>query len=182
MKSRKSATQGMERRNQAFLGKSPIRVVACRSCGGTELRAFGSVLIEALGGDEPATEYIRSVPVKCSNCGRPIGKNTMVRCEEGEAVPLTARSESAKAISKESLPGWKGGTNLVFVEETILMQAQSAVTGCGKCVPAAEMTFDYILDAVTGCDPATTEYVLNRPAKCPRCMGKITEKTFVIAH
>ena len=36
-------------------------------------------------------------------------------------------------------------------------------------------------DAVTGCDPAVTEYVMSQPAKCPGCHRDVTEKTLVIA-
>jgi len=32
---------------------------------------------------------------------------------------------------------------------------------------------------VTGLDPAVTDYVLNDPAKCPKCRGDVTEKTLI---
>jgi hypothetical protein len=78
-------------------------------------------------------------------------------------------------------PCWEE-TNVVLVDETVLVEAQAHITGCEQCVPYAEITFDYILDAVTEHDPAVTEYVLCRAAKCPRCNEEVTEKTFVIAH
>ena len=36
-----------------------------------------------------------------------------------------------------------------------------------------------LLDEVTGRDGAEVDYVLSESAKCPRCIGTITEKTFV---
>jgi hypothetical protein len=36
-----------------------------------------------------------------------------------------------------------------------------------------------LLDQVTGSDPAVTDYILESPAKCPRCFHEIMEKTLV---
>jgi hypothetical protein len=55
------------------------------------------------------------------------------------------------------------------------------VVACECCATGAGISFDYVLDAVTGCDPGITEYVMSHPAKCPRCSGEVTEKTLVIA-
>jgi len=35
------------------------------------------------------------------------------------------------------------------------------------------------LDKVTGNNPGITDYVLSKPAKCPRCKSSITEKSLV---
>ena len=70
-------------------------------------------------------------------------------------------------------------TNVVLIDEATLLEAQAFISGCGNCTAHAEMTFDYILDAVTDDDPTLTEYVQCRPAKCPRCGQEISEKTLV---
>jgi hypothetical protein len=63
------------------------------------------------------------------------------------------------------------------LDESIVLEALQWVSGCERCSEHALIEFDYILDAVTGADPATTEYVMCRPMKCPYCWMQITEKT-----
>ena len=70
-------------------------------------------------------------------------------------------------------------TNIVLVDEPTLREALQWVSTCRGCNDYAGISFDYILDAMTGCDPSVTEYVLCRPARCPSCDGFITEKTLV---
>jgi hypothetical protein len=70
---------------------------------------------------------------------------------------------------------------VVVVSEHDLAEAQAFVVGCECCRPDAVLSFDYLLDAVTGCDPLATEYFMSRCACCPRCFGKIAEKTLVVA-
>jgi len=70
-------------------------------------------------------------------------------------------------------------TNIVLVDEPTLREAIQWVSGCQACSEYAGISFDYILDALTGCDPRFTEYVLCRPANCPECSSVITEKTQV---
>jgi hypothetical protein len=43
----------------------------------------------------------------------------------------------------------------------------------------AEIPFDVILDRVTGSDPSVTDYILEQPAKCPKCRRDVLEKTLV---
>jgi len=69
--------------------------------------------------------------------------------------------------------------NVVLIDESVLREALHWVSGCWACSEYATISFDYILDAITGCEPSVTEYVLCRPAKCPHCAGEITEKTAV---
>jgi hypothetical protein len=37
--------------------------------------------------------------------------------------------------------------------------------------------FDNIFDRITGADPSVTDYILEVPAKCPRCRREVLEKT-----
>ena len=70
--------------------------------------------------------------------------------------------------------------DMVLIDERMLREAQQWITGCEHCTDDAPITFDYLLDALTGCSPAVTEYVMCRPAKCPVCSAPITEKTMVV--
>jgi hypothetical protein len=152
--------------------KARTRVVACQACSGSVSRPFSSVLTEVLGAVGPAAEYVICEPVECPNCSRPIIENTMVRCED-------ECEERLMPAYPPDVPCWEE-TDVILVDEAALLEAQSVIAGCEQCVPYAEMTFDYILDAVTGYDPTKTEYVLCHSAKCPRCQGEVSEKTFVL--
>jgi hypothetical protein len=73
-------------------------------------------------------------------------------------------------------------TNIVLVDETLLAEAEGWIESCEQCSESsesAEYSFDQILDSVTGCDPAQTDYLMYRVARCPRCYSDITEKTLV---
>ena len=70
--------------------------------------------------------------------------------------------------------------DIVLINDWILRQAKVWVSGCERCAEYTPITFDYLLDAVTGCDPTKTEYVMCRPLKCPTCAGPIHEKTLVV--
>ena len=73
------------------------------------------------------------------------------------------------------------GENIVLVDEETLIEAQHCVSGCEHCAENASIAFDYLLDAITGCDPTVTDYVMCRPARCPGCSHSLTEKTRVVA-
>jgi len=66
---------------------------------------------------------------------------------------------------------------ILLLEESIVLEALQWVSGSERCSEHALIEFDYVLDAVTGADPAATEYVMCRPMKCPYCWKQITEKT-----
>ena len=69
--------------------------------------------------------------------------------------------------------------DVAFVEEPTVFGAEYHLSGCENCTEAASIPFDYLLDALTGCDPRLTEYLMSRLAQCPRCLGGINEKTLV---
>jgi hypothetical protein len=69
--------------------------------------------------------------------------------------------------------------NTVIVAERYLRAALQFVIGCEHCAEYSGITFEYLLDAITGCDPVTTQYVMCRPVHCPRCSREMTEKTLV---
>ena len=69
--------------------------------------------------------------------------------------------------------------NIAFINDPLIVGAESYLLGCHKCDQRSSLPFDYILDALTGCDPRFTEYLMYRLAQCPRCHGAINEKTLV---
>ena len=69
--------------------------------------------------------------------------------------------------------------DVAFVDEPFVLSAEDFVSGCQNCDDSAVIPFDYVLDAMTGCDPRLTEYLMYRLGKCPRCFGEINEKTLV---
>jgi hypothetical protein len=70
--------------------------------------------------------------------------------------------------------------NIVLVGAVTLHMAVKLIESCEHCNPSdAEIPFDNILDRVTGSDPSVTDYVLEKPAKCPNCRREILEKTLV---
>jgi hypothetical protein len=67
--------------------------------------------------------------------------------------------------------------DIVLIDESAIQQAEDLISACQTCSPEAELTLDYLLDSLTGRNPAVTEYLLRRPARCPRCRAEVTEKT-----
>jgi hypothetical protein len=68
---------------------------------------------------------------------------------------------------------------VMLVDEEELACAEGLLAGCEGCTEGAHLPLDYLLDALTSADPLTTEYLLPRPLRCPRCRSEVTEKTAV---
>jgi len=61
-----------------------------------------------------------------------------------------------------------------------LREAERLIESCEACNPEdAQIPFDNILDRVTGSDSKVTDYILEKPAKCPNCRRDVLEKTLV---
>jgi hypothetical protein len=71
-------------------------------------------------------------------------------------------------------------TDIYFVNDEVLEAAESLIAACERCAPYADLSFDYIIDELTGCDPTRTEYLLPRVAACRHCGNAISEKTLVV--
>jgi len=70
--------------------------------------------------------------------------------------------------------------NVVLVDTATVREIERLIDSCAHCNPTgAEIPFDYVLDRVIGCDPTLTHYILEQPAKCPRCRNDILEKTLI---
>jgi hypothetical protein len=169
----RSATAGVQlvALGEESILKAQSRVVACQECSASVSRPFGSVLVEILGALSPQSEYVVCAPAFCPNCDQPIVESTLVRCE-GEIGEATA-------APMPDLTPCSDDVNVVLINEQLLCEVQTFISGCERCSATAQMTLDYILDAVTGHDPSVTEYVMCRPATCSRCKREVTEKTLV---
>jgi hypothetical protein len=76
-------------------------------------------------------------------------------------------------------PAWED-TSIVLIDLEVLRQAEDQVLSCESCLPkSAQVPFDWLLDWLTNSDSSITDYLLPRPAVCPRCKAEILEKTLV---
>ena len=69
--------------------------------------------------------------------------------------------------------------DIVLVDEAVVLEAEQWLSACERCVDNAAIAVDYLLDALTGCNPAVTEYLMCRAARCPSCFAELNEKTLV---
>jgi len=79
------------------------------------------------------------------------------------------------------LPFDRLAPKVILIDECTLAKAESFISGCQHCAWTSEITFDHLLDAVTGSDPIETEYVISGAPRCPCCKREVTEDTFVLA-
>jgi len=77
--------------------------------------------------------------------------------------------------------GFREAQTVVLLGPDTLRQAVRLVAACESCSPEASLSFDYVLDGVTGNDPTVTDYLLaaSSGARCPRCHRELTERTRV---
>jgi hypothetical protein len=71
--------------------------------------------------------------------------------------------------------------HIALIDEATLLRAEDYLAGCERCVEDPAISFEYVLDALTGCDPVNTEYIMCRPAVCSNCSSQVTEKTLITA-
>jgi len=69
--------------------------------------------------------------------------------------------------------------DIVLIDEVDVREVEHWLAACQHCAENATLALEYVLDAVTGCQPEATEYMMCRPARCPSCSGYVTEKTLV---
>src|SRR5436190_11701229 len=146
------------------------RISSCELCNPFASTLFKSVLDEVLDRTSGATNYFIDEYATCPSCTRPIVQSTFVVCAATSDFD-TQETEFNPPLEE---------TNVVLVDERQLQEAQACIIACESCSEGAEISFDYLLDAVSGCDPSTTEYLMSHPVQCPRCFRKVTEKTLVV--
>jgi len=156
---------------QKTLLKAHRRFLGCEQCDSLASTPFDMILEDVVGLTENHIEYLLPEAAKCPNCKNPVFEDTLVHPD--------AAFEETLNFEKFYVPNLEE-TNFVFVDDNVLTQAKRNIEGCENCCPDAEITLDYILDEITGCDPQYTEYILSRPTTCPVCFHEVTEKTLVI--
>jgi hypothetical protein len=70
-------------------------------------------------------------------------------------------------------------TQIVMVDSVGIRSAEEMIDGCEACIPGAKIPSDWLLDRLTGNSGVDTEYILESPAKCPKCGRDVTEKTLI---
>ena len=156
---------------QASLLMARRHITGCTACNVYASQTFQSVMARTLG-STGTTEYFMCCRTQCPRCSSSIVESTLVSTDNDIQV-IDENLNTFEVPLAE--------TNVVFVDASALLQAQEFISGCEYCAPeAAQITFDYLLDAVTGCDPSTTEYVVCHTARCPCCNHEVAEKTLVV--
>ena len=111
----------------------------------------------------------RNPPQKCPACS-PL---KIIQRKVGLAI-------NSRAMSRDLFDPTPEEQIVVLVGAARVRRAEKLISSCERCNPeVAEIPFDAILDHVTGSDPSLTDYILERPAKCPYCRRDVLEKTFV---
>lgn len=71
--------------------------------------------------------------------------------------------------------------HIALIDVATMRKAEHLIEGCEECSDLAEVPFDSILDCLNDSDTLVTDYLLEKPAKCPKCFREIREKTLVAA-
>jgi hypothetical protein len=112
-------------------------------------------------------------PAKCPSCFNIVEEDTLVAFRNDmDSIEGSTSADYFDPPLEEM--------TVHLVGENLRAAAQSMISGCDQCCDCPEITFDCILDELTGCDPKSTEYILCRPARCPRCRRDVTERTIVL--
>jgi len=149
--------------------KATRRIVSCEHCAKRALTPFSRLLDDVLGFRSPVA-YL-AAQARCPQCKAPINESTFI---EIAALP---RKKIGRPL-KEFAPPLET-TEIILINESVLLEAQALIATCERCDDQAEIAFDYLLDAITGSDPTTTEYLLPKPARCPQCLSAVSEKTLI---
>ena len=68
---------------------------------------------------------------------------------------------------------------ILVVGQRTRTKARSLLIACKSCDSDAEFPFNWVLDEVTGADPASTDYLIDELVSCPWRGAAIGEKTLV---
>jgi len=156
---------------EATLLNAQQRVTGCVACSNSASRSFESLLSHLLG-NNGMSEYFLASPGECPKCAAPIFERTLIDFDGKAKAALEEEFKYFDVCDEEQ--------DVVFIDESTLLEAQTFISGCEHCSGMAEIPFDQLLDSITGCDPATTEYVICHAAKCGNCHHDVMEKTLVV--
>ena len=152
--------------------KAQDRLISCEKCDQFAVTPFKRLLDES-STEAGSTEASLSEAVKCPSCFNSVYESTLVAFRSDmDSIEDSPGAEYFDPPLEEM--------TVHLVGENLRAAAQSMISGCDQCCDCPEITFDCILDELTGCDPKSTEYILCRPARCPRCRRDVTERTIVL--
>jgi hypothetical protein len=152
--------------------KAHDRLISCEKCDPFAVTPFKRLLDESAE-ETDSSEVVSSEPAKCPSCFSTVKEDTLIAFRSDmDAVVGSAGADYFDPPLEEM--------TVHLVGENLRAAAQSMISGCDQCCDCPEITFDCILDELTGCDPKSTEYILCRPARCPRCRRDVTERTIVL--
>jgi DNA-binding NarL/FixJ family response regulator len=109
-------------------------------------------------------------------------------CRDETAAHLVNAVEAVHNMAIYDSPFFPGADqppedqNVVLIDEDTLRKAERMVLACEGCNSEADVPFSEIIDRLKGSDPSVTDYILQKPGRCPRCFRIITERTFVKVH
>jgi len=148
------------------------RLISCEGCDRFAVTPFRKLMEASASATGPSTLALPE-PVRCPACSRIIEEETLIafRPEPNMHDTITGSEYYDPPLEQMSV---------YLVGENLRAAAQSLIRGCEQCCDCPEITFDCILDELTKCDPKSTEYILCRPARCPRCRRDVTERTIVL--
>jgi hypothetical protein len=73
----------------------------------------------------------------------------------------------------------RSSVNIITIDAATVRAAEKRIESCEQCNPEyAEIPFDWVLDKVQDAPHTANEFILEQPARCPRCFCEI-EKTLV---
>jgi hypothetical protein len=148
------------------------RLISCEKCDPFAVTPFRTLLDESAG-EAAASDVVLPETFKCPSCFNIVNEDTLIAFR-GDMDAIEG-SEGAGYFDPPL-----DEMTIHFVGENLRAAAQSRISGCDQCCDCPEITFDCILDEVTGCDPKSTEYILCRRARCPRCHRDVTERTIIL--
>jgi len=148
------------------------RLISCEKCDRFAITPFKTLLGESVQ-DGGSTEAALPEPARCPVCFSIVEETTLVAFRSDVDFVESPTDADYYDPPLEEM-------TVRLVGENLRAAAQSMISGCDQCCDCPEITFDCILDELTGCDPKSTEYILCRPARCPRCRRDVTERTIVL--
>jgi hypothetical protein len=157
---------------EATLLKAQQRITGCAACSASASHSLDWLLHQVLE-NNGMTEYFLGSPTECPKCGAEIFEKTLVDFD-GKAIAALDEYKYFDMRDEEQ--------EVVFIDEPTLLDAQSFIAACEHCSGRAEVPFDQLLDAMTGCNPSTTEYVICHAAKCGGCRHDVMEKTLIVTQ
>ena len=136
-------------------------ISGCAHCSPTAAVPLEMIFDHFLNNQRGSVIYALTELIGCPNCAASIVESTLIEPVRHWREPLPQ-------------------LDVVLADDLVIVRAQSLMSACERCHDGARISFDYLLDAVTGCDPCETEYLMCRRARCPRCSSEVCEKTRII--